>query len=151
LKTRTGTHGNSSYRARVKFSAIKARGRELGEMQFGTLTLLGELNQADKAVACGRRPCKTTVAITTRFTTGVARSPAIGPGMGRSVGGTPCDPPPKVLDVTEDQPLSIQLRFVHLSRKNYGERRQSQYAHHKRRFSKDSSSILSGEGFDERE
>jgi hypothetical protein len=62
-----------------------------------------------------------------------------------------CDRPTKVLHVTEDQPLSIQLRFAHLSRKNYGELRQNQYAHHKRRFSKQSSSILSGEGFDERE
>ena len=62
-----------------------------------------------------------------------------------------CDRPTKVLDVTDDQPFRIQLRFAHLSRKNYGELRQNQYAHHKRRFSKHSSSILSGEGFDERE
>jgi hypothetical protein len=61
-----------------------------------------------------------------------------------------CDPPTKVY-VTGDRPLSIQLRFAHLSRKNYGEPRQNQYAHHKRRFSKHSSSILSGEGFDKRE
>ena len=63
---------------------------------------------------------------------------------------TRSDSPTKVLDVTEDQPLSIQLGFVHLSPKNYGELRQNQYAHHKRRFSRHSSSILSGEGFDER-
>jgi hypothetical protein len=61
-----------------------------------------------------------------------------------------CDRPTKV-DVTDEWPLNIQLRLVHLSRKNYGEMRQNQYAHHKRRFSKRSSSILSGEGFDERE
>jgi hypothetical protein len=60
------------------------------------------------------------------------------------------EPPTKVLDVTEDQPLNIQLGFVDLSRKDYGELRQNQYAHHKRRFSKHSSSIPSGEGFDER-
>jgi hypothetical protein len=40
-----------------------------------------------------------------------------------------CDCPPKVLDVADDQPFRIQLRFADLSRKNYGESRQNQYAY----------------------
>ena len=50
-------------------------------------------------------------------------------GIGHAESRSQHDCPTKVLDVTEDQPFSIQLRFAHLSPKNYGELRQNQYAH----------------------